>query len=70
MTETCMCHQSHLTYNHIGAIMPSTNIYWIPKKIFNYTGMPEFKDLVNRFGVPPNVLQYILDTFQAALQFG
>ena len=32
LTETCMCHQSHLTPNHIGAIMPSTNIYWITQK--------------------------------------
>ena len=32
LTETYMCHQSHLTPNHIGAIMPSTNIYWITQK--------------------------------------
>ena len=32
--------------------------------------MPEFEGLVKRFEAPPNVLQYILDTFQAALQFG
>ena len=49
-----MCHQSHLTSNHIGAIMPSTNIYWIPQKQFNYTGMPEFEGLVKRFGALPN----------------
>ena len=70
LTKTCMCHQSHLTSNHIGAITPSTNIYWIPKNQFNYTNMPEFEGLVRRFGAPPNVLQYIQDTFQVALQFG
>ena len=32
--------------------------------------MPKFQDLVKRFGAPPNVLQYILDTFRVALQFG
>ena len=32
--------------------------------------MPEFEALVRRFGAPPNVLQYIQDTFQVALQFG
>ena len=32
LIEACMCHQSHLTSNHIGAIKPSTNIYLIPQK--------------------------------------
>ena len=54
LTETCMCHQSHLASNHIGAIMPSTNIYWILQKQFNYTGLPEFEGLVKRFGALPN----------------
>ena len=31
--------------------------------------MPEFEGLIKRFGAPPNVLHYILDTFQAALKF-
>ena len=29
--------------------------------------MPKFEGLVKLFGAPPNVLHYILDTFQAAL---
>ena len=32
--------------------------------------MPEFEGLVKRFGAPPNVPKYLLDTFQVALQFG
>ena len=32
--------------------------------------MPKFEGLVKWFGAPPNVPQYMLDTFQAALQFG
>ena len=31
--------------------------------------MLEFGGLVKWFGAPPNVLHYILDTFQATLQF-
>ena len=32
--------------------------------------MPEFEGLLRQFGAPPNVLQYIQDTFQVVLQFG